>query len=157
SANNKVDVYDANFKLVNSFTDPTVPADFTPFGIQDIGGLVFVAFASQSGKSGGYIDIYSEGGVFIRRLTQGGHLNQPWSLAATHNNCGPLSNTLLISNNINKNGTINAFNVLTGQFVGTVKDTNNKAIVIDQLWGIAFGGGTPKDGGLNELFFTAGP
>ncbi len=67
-----------------------------------------------------------------------------------------LSNTLLVSNNTNS-GTINAFNSITGQFVGTIKDTNNKVIHIDQLWGIDFGGGTPSNGQLNELFFTAGP
>jgi len=157
SANNKVDVYDGTFAKVNSFTDPTVPAGFAPFGIQDINGLLFVAFASQSGGSGGYIDVFSESGIFLKRVTQGPPLNQPWGLAAAPSNFGPLSNTLLISNNINKNGTINGFNVLTGQFVGTMKDTNGKVIHIDQLWGIEFGGGSPADGATNELFFTAGP
>jgi uncharacterized protein (TIGR03118 family) len=157
AANNKIDMYDGNFNLVSSFTDPTVPAGFAPFGIQDIGGLVFVSFASQSGGTGGYIDIYSEGGVFIRRLTSGGPLNQPWGFAAAPRNFGVLSNTILIANNINKNSTINAFNVLTGQFVGTVSDGSGKAIKIDQLWGIEFGGGNANSGAANELFFTAGP
>jgi len=157
AANNKIDMYDANFNLVSSFTDATVPAGFAPFGIQDINGLVFVSFASQSGKSGGYIDIYSEGGVFLKRLTQNGPLDQPWGFAAAPKNFGTLSNTLLISNNINKNSTINAFNALTGQFVGTVTDTNGKPIKIDQLWGIEFGGGSANNGAANELFFTAGP
>lgn len=157
AANNKVDMYDGNFNLVSSFTDATVPAGFAPFGIQDIGGLVFVSFASQAGGSGGYIDIYSEGGVLIRRLTSGGPLNQPWGFAAAPKNFGPLSNTILIANNINKNSTINAFNVLTGQFVGAVSDGSGKAIKIDQLWGIEFGGGNANSGAANELFFTAGP
>ena len=78
-------------------------------------------------------------------------------MAAAPNNFRPLSNTLLVSNNINKFGTINAFNALTGKFVGTIRDTNNKPIHIDQLWGIEFGGGTSNNGRLNELFFTAGP
>ncbi|MGC2477550.1 MAG: hypothetical protein WA485_24650 [Candidatus Sulfotelmatobacter sp.] len=68
-----------------------------------------------------------------------------------------MSNTLLIANNINKNSTINAFNVLTGQLVGAVKDVNGTDIKIDQLWGIDFGGGSASDGATNELFFTAGP
>lgn len=157
AANNKVDIYDGNFNLVNSFTDTTVPTGFAPFGIQDIGGLVFVSFASQSGGAGGYIDIYSEGGVFIRRLTSGAPLNQPWGFAAAPKNFGPLSNTILIANNINQSSTINAFNVLTGQFVGTVSDSSGKAIKIDQLWGIEFGGGSANNGAANELFFTAGP
>jgi uncharacterized protein (TIGR03118 family) len=156
-ANNKVDMYDANFKLVKSFTDHTLPQGFAPFGIQDIASLVYVAFASASGGPGGYIDIYTEGGTFVKRLTQGAPLNQPWGIAAAPSNFGPLSNTLLISNNINNEGTINAFNGITGAFVGSVKDTNCKPIHIDQLWGIEFGGGTPANGATNQLFFTAGP
>jgi uncharacterized protein (TIGR03118 family) len=33
-ANGKVDIYDANFAFVKSFTDTTLPAGFAPFGIQ---------------------------------------------------------------------------------------------------------------------------
>jgi uncharacterized protein (TIGR03118 family) len=154
--NNKIDMYDGSFNLVNSFTDSTVPAGFAPFGIQDIDGLLYVSYASPAGAAGGYIDVFSEGGVFLKRLTQGGILNQPWGLAAAPPNFGPLSNTLLISNNTNS-GTINAFNAFSGQFVGQVKDLNGKTIHIDQLWGIAFGGGSSANGSTNDLFFTAGP
>ncbi len=156
-ANNKIDMYDGTFTLVNSFTDATVPAGYAPFNVQDLNGLLYVAFVRQDEGPGGYIDVYSESGVFLKRLTQGGPLNQPWGFAAAPKNFGALSNTLLISNNIDKNGTINAFNAITGAFVGTVKDLNGKPIHIDQLWGIEFGGGTPNNGGKNELFFTAGP
>ena len=38
-----------------------------------------------------------------------------------------------------------------------MKDTNGKAIHIDQLWGIEFGGGSKNNGARNQLFFTAGP
>ena len=43
------------------------------------------------------------------------------------------------------------------KFVGAVKDVNNNVISIDQLWGIGFGDGTGHNGGVNQLFFTAGP
>jgi len=157
NANNKVDMYDATFKWTGSFTDSTVAAGFAPYGIQDIGGLLFVTFASQSGKSGGYVDLYTEAGVFVRRVAQGWPLNQPWGIAAAPTNFGTLSNTLLVSNKVNKNSTINGFNFFTGKLVGTIKDTNGNNIDIDQLWGIDFGGGTPANGNKNELFFTAGP
>jgi uncharacterized protein (TIGR03118 family) len=155
--NNKIDMYDGNFNLLGSFTDSTVPAGFAPFGIQDIDGLLYVAYASAAGGSGGYIDIFSEGGVFLKRLASGPPLNQPWGLAAAPKNFGPLSNTLLISNNLTQSGTVSGFNALNGQFVGTVKDTNGKNITIDQLWGIEFGGGSANNGETNQLFFTAGP
>lgn len=156
-ANNKVDVYNGTFALVKSFTDPTVAAGFAPYGIQDIAGLVYVTFAAQSGGPGGYVDIFSESGEFLKRLAEGSPLNQPWALAPAPKNFGPFSNTLLVGNKLNKNSTINAFNGLTGQFVGTMKDTNGKEVHIDQLWGLEFGGGTTNNGGLDQLFFTAGP
>jgi uncharacterized protein (TIGR03118 family) len=155
--NNKVDIYDSSWNWVKSFTDPTIPVGFAPFGIQDIDGLLFVSFAAQSGATGGVIDIYSEDGTWLKQLTEGGPLNQPWAFAAAPKNFGPLSNTLLIGNDNGGGSTINAFNVLTGQFVGTVKDVNGKPIKIDQLWGLEFGGGTAKNGAANQLFFTAGP
>jgi uncharacterized protein (TIGR03118 family) len=155
-ANNKVDVYDGSFNFVKSFTDSTLPPGVAPFGIRDIGGLVYVTFASNTGGPGGFIDIFQEDGTFVRQLAQGSPLNQPWGFAVAPSNFGKLSNTLLVSNNTNA-GTINAFNLLTGQFVGTLKDTNGKAIRIDQLWGIEFGGGTANNGRANQLFFTAGP
>ncbi len=154
--NNKVDVYDGNFNLVTSFTDTTLPAGFAPFGIQDIGGLVYVAFAGGGGSSGGYIDVFREDGTFVKTLAQGKPLNQPWGFAAAPKNFGKLSNTLLVSNNTN-HGAINAFNLETGQFVGAIEDKNGKRIEIDQLWGIEFGGGTANNGRANQLFFTAGP
>jgi len=154
--NNKVDMYDGNFNLVTSFTDPSLPAGVAPFGIQDINGLVFVAFAPVDESPTGYVDIFREDGTLVRQLIAGNHLAQPWGLALAPKNFGPLSNTLLVSNNTNS-GTINGYNLSTGQFVGTVKDTNGKAIRIDQLWGIEFGGGSANNGHLNQLFFTAGP
>ena len=155
-ANNVVDVYDGSFNLVNSFTDSTLPPGNVPFGIQDIGGLVYVAFAQADEAPGGYIDIFREDGTFVKTLAQGKPLDQPWGFAVAPKNFGALSNTLLVSNNTNS-GTINGFNLETGQFVGTVKDTNGKDIVINQLWGIEFGGGAANNGKTNQLFFTAGP
>ncbi len=155
---NVVEVYDGSFNLVNSFTDPTLPAGYGPFGIQDLNGLVYVSFALISTAASGQIDIFEEDGTFVKTLAQGPPLNQPWGFAVAPRNFGPLSNTLLVSNNTNS-GAINAFNLESGQFVGTIKDTSNKNIAIDQLWGIEFGGGAAKnvDGQTNQLFFTAGP
>ena len=156
-ANNKVDVYDGTFKFVTSFTDHSLPANFAPFGIQDINGQVYVAFADVNGGPGGYIDIFTENGSFVKTLIQGAPLNQPWGLAVAPSNFGPLSNTLLVTNNLDKNGIINGFDLTTGAFVGTVVNAKGKPIKIDQLWGIEFGGGSAANGQTNQLFFTAGP
>jgi uncharacterized protein (TIGR03118 family) len=155
--NNKVDIYDANFNFVSSFTDPGLPADFAPFGIQDINGQVYVTFAPTNGGANGVVDIFIEDGTLVKHLIKGSPLNQPWGVAMAPANFGPLSNTLLISNNINNKGTINGFNPTTGAFVGTVENAEGKPIYIDQLWGILFGGGSPNNGLTNWLYFTAGP
>jgi uncharacterized protein (TIGR03118 family) len=156
SANNKVDVYDGNFNLVKSFTDTTIPTGFAPFGIQDISGQVYVTYASTSGGSGGFIDIFKEDGTFVKRFAHGSPLNQPWGLAVAPSNFGTLSSTLLVSNNT-KTGTINGFNLTTGAFVGTIKNSGGTNITINGLWGIKFGGGSTLNGQKNQLFYTAGP
>jgi uncharacterized protein (TIGR03118 family) len=156
NANNKVDVYDGNFNFVTSFNDSTVPAGFSVFGVQDIKGKVYVSFAANNGSAGGYIDIFTEKGVFVKRFTSGSPLNQPWGFAVAPKNFGPLSNTLLIANNTPAS-TISGFNQTTGKFVGTVRDSKGHPITIDQLWGIEFGGGSSSNGATNTLFFAAGP
>jgi uncharacterized protein (TIGR03118 family) len=154
--NNKIDIYDGTFKFVKSFTDSTVPKGFVVFNVQDINGQLYVSYVSSTGGGGGYIDIFTEAGAFVKRFTHGKPLNQPWGFAVAPKNFGPLSNTLLITNNTNT-GTINGFNLKTGKFVGTIMNKSNKPIQINQLWGIEFGGGTANNGKTNQLFFTAGP
>ena len=156
AANNKVDVYDGNFNLVKSFTDSTIPAGFAPFGIQDIGGQLYVTFASQTGGAGGYVDIFGEDGTFVKRFAHGAPLNQPWGVAVAPKNFGPLSGALLVSNNTTT-GTINGFNLTTGKAMGPLKNSLGKALAINGLWGIEFGGGSALNGHTNQLFFTSGP
>ncbi len=156
NAHNKIDIYDDTFKLLKSVTDTTLPADFSAFGIQDFGGVVYVSFASSSGAAGGFIDIFGEDGTLLKQLAHGSPLNQPWGFAIAPKNFGEFSNTLLVSNNTNT-GTIHAYNAITGQLVGTLKDENGEPIHIDQLWGIGFGDGTGANGATDHLFFTAGP
>ncbi len=155
NTNNVIDMYDGNFNLVKSFGDPNIPSNFSVFGIQDINGLVYVSYAVPNVGAGGFIDLFTEEGKFVKTLIQGPLLNQAWGLAAAPGHFGPLSNTLLVSNN-SVNGTINAFDPATGKFVGTVKDQNGKPIVLNNLWGIAFGGGNSTNGATNELFVTVG-
>jgi uncharacterized protein (TIGR03118 family) len=156
NANNKVDVYDGNFNLVKSFTDSTIPAGFSVFGIQDIAGQVYVTYASTTGAAGGYIDIFGEDGTFVKRFAQGKPLNQPWGLAVAPTGWGPLSGTLLVSNNVAA-GFIVGYNLTTGKPVAAVTNAAGKPIVIPGLWGIEFGGGSSLNGKTNQLFFTAGP
>jgi uncharacterized protein (TIGR03118 family) len=156
AANNKVDIYDGNFNLTGSFTDPEIPTGFAPFGIQDIAGKVYVSFASTAGGSGGFIDIFSESGTLMKRLAHGAPLNQPWGFAIAPSNFGTFSQALLVTNNVTA-GTINAYSLTTGKLLGTLSNSAGKALTINGLWGIEFGGGTASNGQKNQLFFTAGP
>jgi hypothetical protein len=53
-------------------------------------------------------------------------------------------------------GTINAFGPLTGRFLGSLRDGNNKRLHIDGLWGIQFGNGILSQK-TNQVFYAAGP
>ncbi len=156
NANNKIDIYNGTFSLVGSFTDSTIPPGFAPFGIQDIGGQLYVTYASTTGGSGGYIDIFTESGSFVKRFAHGAPLNQPWGFAVAPTNFGTFSNALLISNNTST-GTINGYNLTTGKLIGTMKNTLGKNLTINGLWGLKFGGGSTLNGQKNQLFFTSGP
>ncbi|HEX4001447.1 MAG TPA: TIGR03118 family protein [Candidatus Acidoferrales bacterium] len=155
TTNNHIDMFDGSFNLVKQFGDPSIPSSFSVFGIQDINGLVYVAYAVPNIGAGGFIDIFNEDGSFVKTLAEGQPLNQAWGMALAPSNFGPLSNTLLVSNN-SVEGTINAFNLKTGEFVGTIRDERGREIVLNNLWGIAFGGGVAANGATNQLFVTVG-
>jgi uncharacterized protein (TIGR03118 family) len=156
NANNRVDVYNGSFKLIDTFTDSTIPAGFTAYGIQQINNQIYVTFASVGDVANGFIDIFTESGAFVKRFAQGSPLNQPWGMALAPRNFGAFSTALLVGNNL-PGGTINAFNITTGKFLGTLKNASGKNIQIDQLWGLEFGGGSSSNGAVNQLFYTAGP
>jgi uncharacterized protein (TIGR03118 family) len=155
-ANNKIDMFDGTFKFVKSFTDPAIPAGYAPFNVQDIGGQLYVAYALQNGKKGGYIDIFTESGTLVKTLAHGKPLNQPWGFAMAPSNFGVFSNALLVSNNVNA-GTVVAFDANTGASLGTLSTSAGKVIKLPGVWGIEFGGGDPQNGNTNSLYFVGGP
>ena len=117
NANNQIDMFDGNFNLVQSFGDPSIPSTFSVFGVQDINGMVYVTYAVPNVGAGGYVDVFKEDGTFVKTLIQGLPLNQAWGVALAPSNFGPLSNTLLVSNN-SVDGTINGFDPKTGRVCG---------------------------------------
>jgi uncharacterized protein (TIGR03118 family) len=167
----KVEMFDANFKLVRSFTDPDLGKQcnlnnlknqcFAPFGIRNIGGNLFVTFAlqrvgkhdDQAGPGNGFVDVFDTAGNFVQRFASHGKLNSPWGLTLTPSDFGPFSNDLLVGNF--GDGHINIFNPKTGAFLGQLPDQAGDPIVINGLWGIVFGNGN-KAGELDELFFASG-
>jgi uncharacterized protein (TIGR03118 family) len=164
--NGRIDAFDAAFnKLVlpgGAFVDPTLPAGYAPFGMQNIGGQIFVTYAQLDLASGdevtgaglGFVSVFDASGNFVKRLISNGALNAPWGIARAPADFGEFSNALLISNF--GDGTINAFDASSGAYMGTLSTSAGVPIAIDGLWGIAFGNGI-NDQPTNTLFFTAGP
>lgn len=163
--NGAVDVFDGNFApatLAGTFTDPSLPAGYAPYGIQNIGGTLFVSYAQQdasaqdevTGAGLGLIDEFDTSGNFIKRFVTGGQLNAAWGMVMAPANFGVFSNDILVSNF--GDGKINAFDPTTGTYAGTLSTADGSAIVIDGLWGIAFGNGINSQP-TNTLFYTAGP
>jgi len=163
--NNHVDVFDSAFHavaLAGGFVDPRLPKGFAPFGIQTIGTMVFVAYAKQdkdakdevAGDGLGYVSAFNPDGTFVTRVASRDALNAPWGMALAPAKFGRFSGDLLVGNF--GNGRINAFDPVTFEPKGHLKDTKGKAVVIDGLWGIGFGNGAAA-GPVNVLYFAAGP
>jgi uncharacterized protein (TIGR03118 family) len=161
-----VDMFNSNFTKVSvagSFVDPALPPGYAPFGLQAIGGLIYVSYARQdalarnevAGAGLGIIDTFDTAGHLVKRLiTAGGALNAPWGMAMAPAGFGPFSNALLVANA--GDGKINAFNPTTGALLGTLSTMDGNPIMIDGLRGIAFGNGINSQPS-NTLFFAAGP
>ena len=155
SANAEIDVFDSNFAYVRSFSDPRVPRKFTPYGMREINGKLWVAYTPLNKGQDGLVDIFNLDGTLFKHDAVHGPLHSPWAFALAPGNFGKFSNAILIGNNT-KDGRINAFDPDSGQFLGTLTDASGQPIVIDQLWGLDFGKGAGSNGDTNELFFTAG-
>src|SRR6201996_6923345 len=157
----RVDVFDTHFNLVNSFTDPTIPAGFAPFGIDNINGNLYVTFAKQgpgkadddAGPGNGFVDVFAPNGDLIQRLVTRGKLDSPWAVTLAPSTFGAFGGDILVGNF--GNGRIHAYDQATGAFEGTLSRPHGGPVVIDGLWGLRFAPTTPG-AGPNTAFFTAG-
>ncbi len=163
--NRRVDVYDGNFNRVSlpgAFTDPSLPAGYAPFGIQNINGDLYVTYALQdaaqhdnlSGPGRGFVDVYDPQGRLIRRLAARGALNAPWGLALAPAAFGRFGGALLVGNF--GDGLINAYDPRSGEHLGRLQRADGAPLHIDGLWGLAFGNGIDAQP-VDTLFYAAGP
>ena len=137
----------------------------SPFGIQAIGDLIYVAYAKQdvngedeaAGPGLGLLDALRRRGQGLIEPTRrsGGPLNAPWGIALAPAGFGPFSGALLVGNF--GDGLIFAFEPHSGAMRGPASAwTDGDPIRIDGLWGIAFGNGSNNQP-TDTLFFAAGP
>jgi uncharacterized protein (TIGR03118 family) len=169
---NKIEIYDNTFKsatLAGTFTDPTLPAGYSPFAVHVIGSQVFVTYALRTsaapyrtvnGVGNGVVSIFDVNGNFVARAVTGGNLNAPWGVAIAPANFGLYSNALLIGNF--GDGLINVYDAKTFTYLGQLMDTTGKSLAYASLWellpgGTAVAGTTAVSGGdVNTVYFTAG-
>jgi len=169
--NGRVDVFDASFKPVTTsggFKDAKVAKGFAPFGIQALGGSIFVTFAKQDAAKKddvavpgqAYVDEFTTDGALVRRVVNSGKknapLNAPWGLAMAPADFGSFAGDLLVGNF--GNGRISAYaqNGSTWVYKGQLRLADGTPIAIDGLWAIAFGNGAAA-GPTNTLYFLSGP
>ena len=168
----RIDVFDKNFNSVSmSFTDPGLPAGYSPFNIQVVDNVLFVMYAkvgangrSEAGLGKGYVDIYNTNGAFVKRFVSNEQLDAPWGIAkapatffedAEDHKKGDddVQNAILIGNF--GNGHINAY-TSDGKFIGELAG-HKSPIVIEFLWAISFAPASATSIDPNRLYFTAGP
>jgi uncharacterized protein (TIGR03118 family) len=151
-----IDVFNSSFSKVvlsGSFVDPNLPAGYTPYNIQNIGGDLYVEYSDGVGLGKGIVDVFDANGNFIKRLITGGSLDDPWGIALAPAGFGSFGGDLLVGNF--GNGEINAFNPTTGAWIGTLDNSSGTPIVNSGLWALEFrigGAGVNTD----ALYFTAG-
>jgi len=160
--NRAVDVFDANFHQVKSFTDPFVPNDYAPFNVQVLGDHLFVTFAQQDdakhddvpGPGHGYVDEFDFSGHLLHRVAANGPLDSPWGLDIAPASFGKFAGDLLVGNF--GDGTIDVFDHKTDAFVGTLSGPDGQPLQIDGLWALINGNGG-NGGDRNTVYFSAGP
>jgi uncharacterized protein (TIGR03118 family) len=162
--NGSVAVYDDRWRRVlrGAFRDPAIPEWYAPFGIQAVGGHIFVTYVYRApvngndAPTGGYVDEFDRAGRLVERVAAPGALNAPWGVALAPRGFGRFGGDLLVGNF--GDGRINAFRrgAHGWRYDGTLRDRRSHPIVVSGLWGIAFGNGGLA-GTKDELFFTSGP
>ena len=162
--NGHVDVYDQSFTYITSkpFADPSIPAGFAPFNIQNIGGKLYVTYAmqkapdnmdDQKGAGNGYVNIFNADGTLWKRFASQGTLNSPWGIAQSSASFGQSATDILVGNF--GDGRINVYDA-NGTYKSQLSN-GGSTISIDGLWALQFPQNGIPAGDQNQLFFTAGP
>src|SRR5262249_3810866 len=107
-----------------------------------------------AGKGHGFIDVFETNGHFDGRLVSRGDLNSPWGMVIAPKTFGQFGGDLLVGNF--GDGRIHAYDPTSGIEQGTLSQAPGRPVVINDLWGLAFGNGKTA-GDANTLYFAAGP
>lgn len=127
-------VYDYNWNLVKTFTDPAlVSAGYGAFNVYWHDDRLYVSFALRSGEDdlpglgNGYIQVYCAELSPDWRFASRGPLNSPWGMLAK-------DGLLYVGNN--GDGRINIYDIETRQFLSPLRDLYGNPVDNDGLWSI---------------------
>jgi uncharacterized protein (TIGR03118 family) len=181
----RIDVWDANFQKVNMpFSDPYIPAAYSPYNIQAVGNYLFVMYGQLAtaydpnpghgvaGAGKGYVDVFNTDGYLVTRFASRGALNLPWGVTAAPASFledkdlggGGAGHSPYHATNDPKDsvilvgnfgdGRINVFSE-DGHFLGQLQ-SHNHILEIEGLWSLSF---PPAEAEVDpgRLYFTAGP
>jgi len=158
-ASGHIEVYNKDWQSVSmSFSDPNLPAGYSPFNIQNVGGMLYVMYAKvdpeeheeEVGPGLGYVDVYNTDGSLAKRFVSRGQLNAPWGVTqvpAGFFGSEDAQAAVLIGNF--GDGHINAYS-LNGDYLGQLRQSGNP-IEIEGLWAIVYHSPTGR------VYFAAGP
>ncbi|MBU6402520.1 MAG: TIGR03118 family protein, partial [Verrucomicrobia bacterium] len=162
--NGRIEVFDGTFADVTAafpFADSTIPTGFAPFGVQNLNGSLYVAYAKQDadkhddvqGPGNGFVNVFDTAGHLVKRLISNGALNSPWGMVIAPPGFGPFGGKLLVGNF--GDGTINVFDPSSGARLGLLQTPAGQPIANPGLWGLLVGNGG-NGGDTNSVYLTAG-
>jgi uncharacterized protein (TIGR03118 family) len=165
----RIDVFDGSFNRVTlpsgAFVDPQLPAGMVPFNVEDVNGELYVTYAvdgppvakTTAQEGSGAIAVFDTSGNFIKQFASGGKLASPWGITLAPHGFGEFSGDLLVGNFSYVATEINAFDPVSGAYLGTLTDRSGNTLLKGDngLWDLTFGSG--GNGGVPvTLYFTAG-
>ena len=138
---------------------------FRSFNVENIDGLLYVAYApagtpaarSLAPEGAGAVAVFDTNGIFKKQLISGGKLASPWGITLAPPSFGQFGGALLVGNFSYLHTEINAFDPLTGAYLGTLADGSGNPLLAGDngLWDLTFGIG--GNGGLpGTLYFATG-
>ena len=163
-----IDVFDGTFSpttVPGTFKDPNVQHGYAPFGIQNINNHLWVTYALQDAAqhdpvnkpAHGFVSVFDTDGNLVSHFAQHGHLSSPWGVGLAPASFGQFHDDILIGNF--GDGKINAYDPVSGHWLGTLSDASGKPIINPGLWSVTFSGSagaTAAGADPDTLYITAG-
>jgi uncharacterized protein (TIGR03118 family) len=167
-----VNVFNSSFTQVGTIATPAAISalNLIPFNVQTLSnGNVAVTYAPPgraaqlatnpaTGPTVGAVAIFDATGTTVLQTILGNPNNKlaaPWGITLAPASFGPFANDLLVGNFSSVVSEINAFDPLTGAFLGTIPIDVGVGNTPGGLWSLGFGTGG-SNGSPNTLFFTDG-